>query len=158
MLDLKKHLQQQAETAKEAVEQYDVDVAAADKAGEVRGIEIGRGQIQLPDDQNPDAQYTQAQMNEAVNTAVENALKPLQAHVSQLESDLTSANEKASGFESDLAASKKELETAQADVEKRVSDEREALKADLMSQYEAQQVAESERETGFRDLLKPKSN
>lgn len=67
-MDLKKHLQDAAAVAADAVSQYDVDVAAA----KAEGIEEGRGQIQLPEPTNPDAQYTQAQMNEAVSTAVEN--------------------------------------------------------------------------------------
>lgn len=153
MLNVKEFLQEQAAKYTEAVESYDVELAKAKEEGKLEGIEIGKDQIQLPDAGNPDAQYTQEQMNKAVNDGVANAVVPLQAHVEQLQKD---AAEK----QSELAAAKEESEKAKADLQAALRDEEvikaeaiKAFKGDLKAQYEAQQVAEKDSETGFGKLL-----
>lgn len=92
-MDLKKHLQDAASVAAEAVSQYDVDVAAARAAG----IEEGREQIELPEPSNPDAQYTQQQMNDAVSTAVQNEKDASAAAISAAEAKASAAEEKLAG-------------------------------------------------------------
>lgn len=58
----------------------------------------------------------------------------------------------ADGFAS-VEAGDPEKKFSQADLDQAVSAAIVSLKADLKAQYEAQQVAESESETGFKGLL-----
>ena len=109
-MDLKKHLQDAAAVAAEAVSQYDVDMAAARAAG----IEEGREQIELPEPTNPDAQYTQAQMNDAVSTAVQNEKDASKAAIEAAEA-------KAARAEESLAAKDEEHKSAMTSFKKDIA-------------------------------------
>lgn len=122
MIDLKAYLQSQADTAAQAVEQYDADIAAKYELGKTEGIEIGRGQIQLPDDSNPDAQYTQEQMNAAINDAVANAVAPVQSQVDQLKSDLSASEEAVSKIQGEIAPITKERDAYKAAIDAEIAD------------------------------------
>ncbi len=127
-MDLKGYLQTQADLSAEAVRQYDADIA--DKYAE--GIQAGKDMIQLPDSSNPDAQYTQGQMDEAVTKGIEVALKPIQDELAAVKAD--------------LEASKAEVSEADAKQQQAIAD----LKATIADQIDDANLDNAELAKGLR--------
>ena len=105
---------------------------AAVDASYAKGYADGKDAVELPEPTNPDAQYTQAQMNDAVNTGKDEVRAELQPQLDAIASE--------------LAEVKASIEPAKADAVA-------TFKADLKAKYEEQQVAEQAGETGFGALL-----
>lgn len=116
---VKGELQGKLSLVDEMVAQADQEVLDAKNAG----IEEGKAMIQLPDPTSPDAQYTQAQMNDAVNAGMAQQ-KSLDDAAAQAQSDalngqLASAQQQASDLQAQLDAERADRAAEkQADADK----------------------------------------
>lgn len=127
--------------AVEAGEQaaYDEGFEAGKVVGKVEGIEEGRGSIVLPEPGNPDAQYTQDQMSTAVSEREAQVRAELTLVVDEKQAAIDSLNAQITDLNTKLMAAGPDAVAA--------------FKAELKAKYEAQQVAETEGETGFKSFL-----
>jgi chromosome segregation ATPase len=87
------------------------------------GIEEGKAMIQLPDPSNPDNQYTQQQMNDAVNAGqkqISDQLQPqidsLNAEKADLQSQLDAAKQAQADAEAKLASDEAKIAKVREDV------------------------------------------
>lgn len=87
------------------------------------------GVASVPTPQPSDKLYSQEEMDAAIQSAV----VPLNEKIAELQT---------------------QVDGMQAQIDAKVSEAMSAFKAELLAKYEAQQVVESDSETGFRDLLK----
>jgi hypothetical protein len=81
------------------------------------GVDEGKAMIQLPDPSSPDAQYTQQQMNDAVNAGQDQVKAQLQPQVDQLSADKAALQTQLDQVNADLVAAKQ----AQADAGAKLS-------------------------------------
>ena len=109
-----------------ALADAEVAVAVEKQKSYDEGFAAGVASVPVDDGATP---FSQADLDAAVSAAVE----PLNAQIA------------------DLSA---QLQAAQNGLPAQIADAVAALKMDLLAKYEAQQVAESHSETGFKDLLK----
>lgn len=122
------------------IEEIPLAVEAGEKAAWDEGFVKGQESMVLPDPTDPTAQYTQADMDALaaqVRLEKDNEYKDKMDNLNAQISDLST---KVGNLENQLAQAG---EVAVG-----------AFKADLAAKYEALQVAETEAETGFGDLLK----
>ena len=120
-----------------------------DQSGYARGYEEGKAAIELPapvledGSVNPEAQYTQQQMNDAVNTGKEEVRMEMQPQIDQLVGQVSA-----------LSAELEALKAIPAvDVEAAKIEAIGAFKAELKAKYAEKQVVETAAETGFGALL-----
>lgn len=107
----------------------DAEAAAVQIAKENYDKGFADGVASVPPPVVSDKIFSQEELDAAVKAAVE----PLQARVVELEAL---------------------VEEIKAGVQPKIDEALAAFKAELLAKYEAQQVVESETETGFKELLK----
>lgn len=115
-------------------EQLKSEVAGELQAAELAGIEKGKAMIQLPDPQNPDAQYTQAQLEEAVKAGQEVTkleLQPqidaLKAELEKMDAALVAKNEELAKEHEALLAKEQEMADYKAKVQAELDQDKAAL-------------------------------
>lgn len=127
--------------AVEAGEQqaYDEGKAAGDAEGYARGkvdgIEEGRASIVLPEPTNPDAQYTQAQMDEAVSTRETQVRAEMQISIDSLNAQVTEKDSKIANLENQVAQFGPQAEELNAKVTA-LTTERDALRAAIQAEID----------------------
>lgn len=136
--------------AKEAkiVEAQD-DIALEIKKSFDAGVEEGKGMIQLPDPQDPQAQYTQAQLSAAVTAG---KAQQRSEDETEFQPQIDTLKTEVDGLKAELA--KKDDEKAEA--LKAMEEKLEATIADIKEKFDAMQSKEDAAEAEFAANLAPK--
>lgn len=93
-------------------QQQDIDSMVAQAHSE--GVDEGKASIQLPSPQDPAAQYTQEQMNAAVNAGQDQVRAELQPQLDQASSDKAALQSQLDSAKSDLNLAKQTQADAEA--------------------------------------------
>lgn len=115
-------------------DQLAIEVDAEKSAERLAGIEEGKAMIQLPDPTDPAAQYTQEQMNAAVNAGQELVKSELQPQIDAGLASIAALGVQLADLQSQLDAEKAKSASAEqslADYQAKVQAELDEAKSDL---------------------------
>lgn len=112
------------EQKKVLVQEMVSESSAAVLQARTEGIEEGRNSIVLPDPENPDAQYTQAAMDEAVSTREQQVRDEMQPQIDASAKQVESLNSELEMVKMDQQSLQGQVDQLKADIEaENVSDE-----------------------------------